>query len=65
MRITLDVPDEIANSVEDVARARGVSRDILVANALRACYPPMSPELRAELDEWQAAADEDAAKLGL
>ena len=65
MRITLGVPDEIANSVEDLARARGVSRDTRVASALRACYPPMSSELRAELDQWQAAADEDAAKLGL
>ena len=65
MRITLNVPDEVAASVDDVASARGLSRDVLVADALRACYPPMSPELRAELDQWQAAADEDAAKIGL
>lgn len=65
MRITLDVPDEIAGWVDEMARARGVSRGMLVADALRACYPPMSPELRAELDQWQAANAEDLAKLGL
>ena len=65
MRTTLDVPDEIAALMDEVVSARGLSRDAPVADALRACYPPMSPELRAELDPWQAAADEDAAKLGL
>ena len=65
MRITLDVPDDVAASVEEVARARGLPREALVADALRACYPPMSAELRAELDQWQAAAGEDMAKLGL
>ncbi|RYG26910.1 hypothetical protein EON82_01460 [bacterium] len=65
MRITLDVPDELAESVEDFARTRGLSRDVVVADALRACFPPMSVELRAELDAWQAASEEDAAKLGL
>ena len=65
MRITLEVPDELAESVEDFARTRGVSRDTVVTDALRACFPPMSSELRAELDAWQAASEEDAAKLGL
>lgn len=65
MRITLDVPEEVVGSMEEIARARGVSPDILVADALRVCYPPITPELRAEIDEWQSAADYDAAKLGL
>ncbi len=65
MRITLDVPEDVADSAEQMSRATGISRETLLADALRAYFPPMSDELRAEIDGWQAAADADAAKLGL
>ena len=65
MRITLDVPDDVAGSADRLAKEKGSTRESLLTDALRASFPPMSAGFREELGQWEAAATADAAKLGL
>ena len=63
MSLTIRVPDEIARAAEALARATGATPEELLVRALAAHFPPVSPELRAELDAWELASDEDMALL--
>lgn len=63
MPMTLTVPDEIANSAQEIAAETGNSAEALLLQALYSHFPPVSPELQAEFDEWEQATDEDMARL--
>ena len=61
--MTLTVPDEIAQSAQEMAASAGGSAEHLLLQALYAHFPPVSPELQAEFDAWEQASDEDMARL--
>ena len=63
MTLTLAVPEEIAQAAKQVAQRTGSSPEIVLIQALRAHFPPVSTELQAELDAWNAASDEDLARF--
>ena len=63
MPMTLTVPDEIADSAHEIAAGTGNSAESLLLQALYTHFPPISPELQAEFDEWEQASDEDMARL--
>ncbi len=53
MSMTLAIPDEIAQSVQETAANTGTSVEQLLLQALQAHFPPISPELQAEFDAWE------------
>jgi mRNA interferase MazF len=61
--LTLAVPEEIAQAAKQVAQRTGSSPETVLIQALRAHFPPVSTELQAELDAWNAASDEDLARF--
>ena len=63
MALTLTVPDEIARAAQALAQAAGRSPEEVLLQALRAHFPPLSPELQEEFDAWERASDEDMARL--
>ncbi len=63
MSITLTVPDEIADSAAAVAARCGIQTERLLMDALRAHFPPIPSELRAEFDALERASDEDLLLL--
>ena len=63
MTLRITVPDEIARAAEAVARASGATTEAILIQALHAHFPPVPPELGAELDAWERASDEDLAEL--
>ena len=63
MGLTLTIPDEIARAAEALAEATGDSPEELLLQALRAHFPPLSPELQEEFSAWERASDEDMARL--
>jgi len=63
MPLTLTIPDEIARAAQTMARDSGAAAERLLIEALRAHFPAVPPELRAELDAWEQASEEDCAGL--
>lgn len=61
--MTIQVPDEIAKAAKVLSKSTGVSAEQLLVDALRAHFPPITPELQAELDAWELASDQDAARV--
>lgn len=55
--MTLAIPQELEQKLVECARARQVSVDSLVGEALH-WYLQMEPSLIDELDAWQAVRDE-------
>ena len=65
MRITLDVPDDVAQLAHEIAEEVGESRERILSDALRWHFAADAPALRAEFAQWELASEIDAAKLGL
>lgn len=63
MTLTITIPDEIARSAEAIAEGSGRAPQDLLLETLRVHFPPVPPELAAELDAWNLASDEDSAKF--
>lgn len=63
MPITLTIPDEIAHAAQTMAGDCGATAERLLIDALRAHFPAVPPELRAEFDAWEQASNEDCAVL--
>jgi hypothetical protein len=61
--MTIQVPADVANAVEEVSKASGADPQQLLLDALKAHFPPLPPELKAELDAWNLASDEDAVMI--
>lgn len=64
MSITLEIPEEIAQAAERLARDSGTTPEQVLLGALKAYFPPIPPELQAEFDAWERASEHDAAALG-
>ncbi len=54
--MTVKLPAEIAEAVEAISRSSGVAADRLVADALRAHFPPIDASLQADFDFWDEAS---------
>ena len=65
MKITLDVPEDVAELAEQIADEVGQSRETVLSEALRWHFSTDSPALRAEMAQWELASEIDAAKMGL
>lgn len=63
MALTLTVPDEIAQAAQEMAQAAGLTPETLLLQALHAHFPPVPDALQAEFEAWDAASDEDMARL--
>ena len=63
MPLTLDIPEDIARSAEELARASGSSPEAVLLEALKAHFPPVPAPLRVELDAWELASDRDMSAL--
>ena len=63
MPLTLEIPEDIAESAREVATRAGKPAEKLLIEALRAHFPPISDELRAEFEEWELASEEDIANF--
>jgi hypothetical protein len=61
--MTLLIPDDIQKAAEALSDRSGVAPEQLLLDALRAHFPPAPHELQAELDAWNLASDEDAARF--
>ena len=61
--LTLAVPDDIAQAAQHIAAATGTSPEALLLAALKAHFPPVTPELQEEFDAWERASDEDTDQL--
>jgi len=61
--MTIQIPSEIAQAAEELAQRSGVPAQNLLLEALRAHFPPISPDLQAEFDAWERASDEDSSRL--
>lgn len=61
--MTVQIPEEIAVPVEALSRRLGIPPRELVLTALRAHFMAPDAELQAELDAWEMAAEEDAARI--
>ncbi len=59
MRLSLMVPEEIADSVHEIASRSGQTTDNLLLDALRAHFPPIPEALLAEFNALEQASDED------
>jgi len=65
MGIVLHVPDDIAVAAQDLAAKSGLDANRVLLDALRAHFPPVPPELRAEFDSLERASDHDFLMLSL
>ena len=63
MPLTITVPDEIVQSVDEIARASGTAREKLLIDALRVQFAPVPDDLAGEFAMWDRASDEDFAKF--
>lgn len=61
--MTLAVPDEIANSAQEIAAETGNSAESLLLQALYTHFPSVSPELQAEFDAWEELSAESMKKF--
>ena len=61
--MTIKLPDEIAQAVDELSKASGEPADRIVISALRAHFPPVNPQLLEEFESWEQASEEDAARL--
>lgn len=63
MPLTITVPDDVAQAAAALAEAAGTTPEALLLTALKAHFPPLSPELQEEFEAWERASDEDMARL--
>ncbi len=63
MGMTITVPDDLAESIEQVSRRSGEAAERLVLTALRAHFPPIPDELRDEFDALEHASDDDLLRF--
>jgi hypothetical protein len=63
MSMTITVPDDLAESIEEVSKRSGEAAERLVLNALRAHFPPIPDALREEFDALECASDEDLLRF--
>ncbi len=65
MPVVVNIPDDIAESANRIAKNMGITTEHLLIDALRAHFPPISDALRDEFDALERASDEDLARLEL
>jgi predicted transcriptional regulator len=63
MSLTITVPDEVADSVQEISRRSGRTAERILLDALRAHFPPIPQDLRDEFDALERASDEDLARF--
>ncbi len=63
MSLPLTVPEEIAETVREIASRSGQTTDKLLLYALRAHFPPIPEVLLADFNALELASDEDFARL--
>jgi predicted transcriptional regulator len=61
--MTIQIPSEIVQAVEELAHRSGVPAQNLLLDALRAHFPPISLELQTEFDAWDRASNEDGGRI--
>ena len=61
--MTLQIPEEIAQSAREMAQQSGETAESLLLSALGAHFPMPSPALLEEFAAWETASDEDMAKF--
>ena len=59
MTMTISIPDNIAQAVEDLAVRSGKTPELLILEALGAHFPPIPIELLDEFEALERASDED------
>ena len=59
MSITLSLPDDMTLSVQHLAQRSGRTVEKVLIEALRAHFPAISYELKAEFEALDRASDED------
>ena len=69
MKMTFEIPDEVAASVDQLSKSCGQTPEQIVVAALRAHFPPISKGLKVEMEAWRQASEQDIesfnAKHGL
>jgi hypothetical protein len=63
MSLTILIPDNIAQAVEDLAARSGKTPERLILDALGAHFPPISVALQEEFDALERASDDDFARF--
>ena len=61
MSMTISIPDNIAQAVEDLAARSGKTPERLILDAFGAHFPPIPYELLDEFEALERASDEDFA----
>ena len=59
MRMTISIPDSIAQAVEDLAARSGKTLERLILDMLMVHFPPVPVELLDEFEALERASDED------
>jgi hypothetical protein len=65
MALTVTIPDRMARTAAELARASGTTPEAVILEALQVQLLPDSPDLQAEFDAWDLASDEDMIRLEL
>lgn len=63
MSLKLEIPEEIVRSAEEIARRKHTTPEAILLHTLGLHFPPVSAELQAEFEAWEAASDEDMLRL--